>query len=114
VAGGVNNVRALDRYDPATDRWKTLAPLPVGGRARGAVLQGKLFVIVEELLSGGAERKLHAFSYNPATNKWSAKAAPKYRHDSVVALTVNGRPALLAIGGLQFDRTPTVSELYTP
>jgi N-acetylneuraminic acid mutarotase len=117
VAGGVDNVRALDRYDPATQTWKTLAPLPVGGRARGAVLQRKLFVIVEELVSGGAEIKLHAFSYNPDTNTWTAKAAPKHRHDSVVALTVNGRPSLFAIGGLQdtpSGPTATVSELYTP
>jgi hypothetical protein len=117
VAGGVGSVRALDRYDPATETWKTLAPLPVGGRARGAVLQGKLFVIVEELVSGGAETKLHAFSYNTATNVWTAKAAPKFRHDAVVAVTVGGRPSLLAIGGLQWTPTgaqPTVSELYTP
>lgn len=117
VAGGVNNVRALDRYDPATNTWKTLAPLPVGGRARGAVLQGKLFVIVEELVSGGAETKLHAYSYNPATNIWSSKAPPKFRHDAVVAVRVNGRPSLFAIGGLQHTTagpTATVSELYTP
>ncbi len=117
VAGGVNNVRALDRYDPATNTWRTLAPLPVGGRARGAVLQGKLFVIVEELVSGGAETKLHAYSYNPATNRWSSKAPPKFRHDAVVAVRVNGRASLLAIGGLDYTTTgPTarVSELYTP
>jgi N-acetylneuraminic acid mutarotase len=117
VAGGVNNVRALDRYDPATNTWKTLAPLPVGGRARGAVLQGKLFVIVEELVSGGAELKMHAFSYNPANNTWSSKAPPKFRHDAVVAVRVNGRPSLLAIAGVQATSggsTPNVSELYTP
>jgi hypothetical protein len=81
------------------------------------VLQRKLFVIVEERVSGGSEIKLHAFSYNPDTNTWTAKAAPKHRHDSVVALTVNGRPSLLAIGGLQdtpSGPTATVSELYTP
>ena len=113
VAGGLDE-DALDRYDPATDTWKTLAPLPMAGRARGAMLQGKLFVIVE---AGGAETQLHAYSYNPATNTWSAKAAPQYRHDSVVPLTVSGRPSLLAIGGLQSTPSgpvPTVSELYTP
>ena len=46
VAGG-QGVAALDRYDPATDTWTTLAPLPAAGTARGAVLQGKLYVVVE-------------------------------------------------------------------
>jgi hypothetical protein len=80
------------------------------------VLQGKLFVIVEELLSGGAETKLRAYAYNPGTNTWSTKAAPKYRHDAVVPVTVNGRPSLLAIGGIRYTpvATPTPSELYTP
>jgi hypothetical protein len=81
------------------------------------VLQGKLFVIVEELVSGGAELKMHAFSYNPANNTWSSKAPPKFRHDAVVAVRVNGRPSLLAIAGVQATSggsTPNVSELYTP
>jgi len=105
VAGG-DNVTALDVYNPATDTWKTLAPLPTGGRAVGAVLQGKLFVIVG----------LHAYAYNPATNTWSAKASPKWDHPAVVHVTFNGLPALLAVGGIHWapDATPNPSELYTP
>ena len=34
VAGG-NGTNTLDRYDPATDTWQTLAPLPVGGSRAG-------------------------------------------------------------------------------
>jgi hypothetical protein len=106
VAGGAENERALDVYDPATDTWKTLAPLPVGGRAIGTVLRGKLFVIVANL----------AYAYNPATNTWSAKAAPKYPHPAVVNVTVNGLPALFAVGGIHWapNAIPNPSELYTP
>ena len=51
VVGGTNPSTGvatadLDMYDPATNRWTTLAPIPTGGPAIGAVLSGKLFVIV--------------------------------------------------------------------
>jgi hypothetical protein len=106
VAGGVDN--SLDRYDPATDTWKTLAPLPTGGAARGAVLLGKFYVIT----SGGA------YAYNPATNTWSAKARPRYSHDAVVAITWAGKPYLLAVGGVRSTSTsyvtPNATEVYAP
>jgi N-acetylneuraminic acid mutarotase len=104
VAGGIDN--SLDRYDPATDTWKTLAPMPTGGAARAAVLQGKLFVIT----SGGA------YAYNPATSTWSVKARPKLSHSALVAITWGGKPYLLAVGGVHYDpyATPNASELYTP
>jgi N-acetylneuraminic acid mutarotase len=116
IAGGIEGlsdsrpVAALDRYDPATDTWKTLAPLPTAGRARGAVLQGKLFVIV----SGPAG--LRAYAYNPATNTWTAKAAPRREHPAVVQVTLDGKPRLLAVGGVRYDpgAIPNESELYTP
>jgi hypothetical protein len=115
VAGGIDDhrnqpVAALDRYDPATDTWKTLAPLPTAGRARGAVLQGKLFVVV----SGPAG--LRAYAYNPATNTWTAKAAPRREHPAIVQVTLDGKPRLLAVGGVRYDpgAIPNDSELYTP
>ncbi len=117
VAGGIDNlgnpVAALDRYDPATDTWKTLAPLPSAGSARGAVLQGKLFVVV----SGATAHR--AYAYNPTTNTWSPKAAPKFAHPALVQVTLGGTPRLLAIGGVRRVpdppyTVPVESELYTP
>lgn len=117
VAGGTESgvpVAALDRYDPVTDTWTTLAPLPTAGRARGAVLQGKLFVVVSP--DGAPDR---AYAYNPATNTWTSKAAPRRPHDAIVAITWGGKPYLLAIGGIhQVSTWPytvaNASELYTP
>lgn len=113
VAGGRDEA-SLDAYDPATDTWKTLAPLPVGGEAHGAVLQGKLFVVVTRFV--GATSELHAYAYNPGTNTWSNKAAPKFDHPAIVQVTFNGHPALLAVGGVTNApaANANVSELYTP
>jgi len=63
VAGGSNGAGGssgpyLDVYDPATNSWKTLPPMPAAGSGPGAVIHGKLFVIVGT----------STYSYNPVTN----------------------------------------------
>ena len=105
VAGGVNSAD-LDVYDPATDSWRTRAPIPKAGRAIGTALGGKLYVVVG----------LDAYVYNPGTNRWSAIADPTWGHDGVVRVVINGKPKLLAVGGLHgphFDE-PNNTEVYTP
>ncbi len=65
--------RALDVYDPATNTWKSLAPLPVVLYGlTGAVLRERLFVTGGTGFGGSGTRKTYA--YNPATNTWAAKA----------------------------------------
>jgi N-acetylneuraminic acid mutarotase len=120
VAGGTEGpfgkaVAALDRYDPATDSWTTLKPVPTAGPARGAVIQGKLFVVVSNLVSSelGSEFVLRSYAYNPGTNTWSAKAAPKWDHPAAVQVMLDGKPRVFAAGGTWFGVT-NESELYTP
>lgn len=71
VAAGLDSVdrpsAPLDVYDPATNHWRTLAPMPGAGRAIGTALGGKLYVIT---IADG-----HLFAYNPATNTWATKRA---------------------------------------
>jgi hypothetical protein len=106
--GGFNGfqpVADLDVYDPATDTWKTLAPIPTAGKAIGTALQGKLYVIAGS----------NAYVYNPGTNRWSPIAAPRWRHEAVVRVVLNGKPRLLAVGGHHgADNIPNNTEVYTP
>jgi hypothetical protein len=116
VAGGSNNFgsqleASLDRYDPATDTWTTLAPLPTAGAARGAVLQGKLFVVVQTTTAR------RAYAYDPATNKWTSKTAPRYYHDDIVPITWGGKPFLLGVGGTHGEYPylkANPAEVYAP
>ena len=61
-----------------------------------------------------------AYVYDPATNKWTAKAAPRWNHDDIVPITWGGRPYLLAVGGVRYDPDPYVglkanpTEVYAP
>jgi N-acetylneuraminic acid mutarotase len=113
VAGGFKGfqpVADLDVYDPATNTWRTLAPIPTAGKAIGAVLQGKLFVISQ---SGST---LHTYAYNPGTNTWKTRASPRWGHDGVARVTIDGRSYLVAVGGSHGPDgdIPNDSEQYTP
>jgi N-acetylneuraminic acid mutarotase len=106
VVGGFNGLQPvadLDVYDPATDTWTTRAPIPAAGRAIGAALQSKLYVIVGS----------SAYVYDPAANRWRSIAAPTWDHDGVVRVVIDGKPRLLAVGGLHGE-TPNNTEVYTP
>jgi hypothetical protein len=109
VAAGFSNftkVANLDVYDPATNTWKTLAPVPTGGRAYGTVLGGRFYVIA----AGGT------YAYNPATNTWTSRASPSEAHDDVVTVRLNGAARLMAVGGSHGSESdiPNNSEMYTP
>jgi N-acetylneuraminic acid mutarotase len=106
VVGNWNQGPALDAYDPATDTWQTLAPIPTPGeRLFGAVLQSKLFVISWSHPSG-APVTLKAFLYDPATNTWTPRAAPPLAAP-IVRVTLNGQARLLLVGSAS-------TYLYTP
>jgi hypothetical protein len=103
---GFDPVAALDVYDPGTNSWRTLAPIPQPGRAIGAVLQGKFHVLV------GTKH----YSYDPATNRWRTLASSQFGHDALLKVQLNGRAHLLAVGG---NHGPNIdianpTELYTP
>jgi kelch-like protein 2/3 len=109
VAGGFNGsqpVSALDVYDPGTNSWRTLAPVPQSGAAIGAVLQGKFHVLV------GTKH----YAYDPATNRWRTLASSQFRHDALLKVQLNGRARLLAVGGNHGPQVdiPNPPELYTP
>ena len=92
----------LDAYDPATDTWRTLAPMPTPGTAVGTVLDHKLYVLTGDR---------HTYAYDPVTNTWKTRApVPAVATPQAAArIVLNGRAFLFAAGA---GSTP--SELYTP
>jgi N-acetylneuraminic acid mutarotase len=84
VSGG--GTGRLDRYDPAADRWDSLAPIPrsatadqqVGGGLAMAAVGGKLVAFGGEWFAprsgggGGGGVFRETWIYDPATDAWSA------------------------------------------
>lgn len=104
VVGGFSDLQAdhtgavssLFVYDPATDAWRTLAPMKEPRGSVGAtVANGKIYAI------GGRGLDLKTVAtnevYDPATNRWAELAPLPQARDHLAAVTVDNK--IHVIGG---------------
>ncbi|HWR83846.1 MAG TPA: kelch repeat-containing protein [Candidatus Deferrimicrobium sp.] len=107
----------VERYDPLTDSWTTMAPLPTARYGVGAtVLNGQIYAIGGQLCSGGVS----CFSgnvevYDPQTNTWSARASMPTPRSAFGVVTLGGK--IYAVGGYQQWHNPealNIVEMYDP
>jgi N-acetylneuraminic acid mutarotase len=96
--GGINNLGALERYDPEADAWTELRPLPQpSGGLAGAALDGTLYVFGGEYFSEGGGVYEHTWAYDPEADEWSERPPmPTPRH-GLAGTAIDGR--VFAIGG---------------
>lgn len=106
---------ALDEYDPATDRWTSRAPMPIGLHHVGiGVAGGTLYVI------GGYTQSLFSvwqpvatvYAYNPATDTWAERAPMPTPRGALSVTEYNGK--LYAIGGYDRKDNTAAVEVYDP
>ncbi len=100
AGGGVANnctpIGTLESYNPATDRWATLAPMPTPRwQFAGAALNGIFYAIGGQTGCGGGVATVEA--YNPTTNMWIEKNPLPTTLISEAAVVLNG--TLYLVGG---------------
>lgn len=104
VGGG--GTGRLDRYDPAEDRWDTLAPLPrspatdqqVGGGLAMVSVSGRLLAFGGEWFApGGGGVFQETWIYEPARDAWSAGPGMMTPRHGLAAAVING--VVYAIAG---------------
>lgn len=95
---GLVNLTAHEAWDPARERWVTLAPMPEarGGHA-AAVAAGKLWCFGGE--SFGPEGRAHdeVFAYDPVADRWERAATMPMPLHGLGAVGVDG--AIHLLGG---------------
>jgi N-acetylneuraminic acid mutarotase len=94
-------------YDPATDAWKALAPMPTKrGAANAAVVNNKIYVIGGAVAVGNVTGIHPAWphkstgtieEYDPASNTWRARTPMPLPRNHATAAAVNGK--IYIIGG---------------
>ena len=115
VIGGFGSTREpvdiVEVYDPATDVWRTVAPLPIPiHHAAAAVVDGRLFVVGG--YTGGRVQSTTlgtVFEYEPSQNTWRGRAQMPTRRGGLAVAAVGGR--LYALGGAA-DRATNTHEVY--
>lgn len=100
------------RYNPKTNKWTELAPLPTRRGALGlAHIKGNLYAV------GGADygKKYNTLEcYNISTNTWKTLAPMPTEREHLAVAVANGK--LHALGGYNTDRfgALTTHEIYDP
>ncbi len=92
------NVASLEVYDPAAERWETLAPLPkVAGGITATAVDGKLYVFGGEQWVPEQAVIAEAWVYDPALDQWTALPdMPTPRHGMAAGAIGN---QIYVIGG---------------
>lgn len=85
-------LRVVERYDPATNKWTTVASLPA---PRSHAMNGTFVMDGKIILVGGEDGfdKPHntVFSYDPAANKWTTIGYLPANRSTVVAGAIGGQ-----------------------
>ena len=107
------SVATVQRYDPGTNAWTALAPLPVARGAMGiAVINGRIYA-AGGLVNGSSVNDFTV--YDPVTNTWTMLPDMPTPRDHLAAAVVDGK--LYAIGGRVIGSTCTpmnVVEIFDP
>ncbi len=110
-AGVSNFVDDSFVYDPVTDAWNTISPLPSErGNGMAAAVGGKVYVI-GGIPQGGVGTLATNEEYDPATDSWTPKTPlPIARHNSGVAVL----DGLIYILGAQNATEAAKNSVYDP
>ncbi|WP_445428817.1 Kelch repeat-containing protein [Alishewanella sp. HL-SH05] len=95
---GGSNLALLQRFDPLSGKWQTLAPLPQAqGGLAAAVIDQQIWVFGGEYFTDGGGVYSEAWAYQPESNTWQALPAMPIPRHGLGAVTLDN--AIYVIGG---------------
>ena len=108
---GDGHTSEVDAYNPATNIWTKVAPLPWAGETSAVADHGLIYAISGNAAVDGNAGSVAA--YNPQTNTWSAVASlPTAR--SNFAATVSSDGTIYVMGGSGTDGVTNEVDAYNP
>ncbi|MCX8103759.1 MAG: galactose oxidase [Candidatus Bipolaricaulota bacterium] len=117
VVGGFDGDRrtssVVEAYDPTTDQWTRIAPLPRGlNHPMAAGANGKLYVIGGYLGPGLSNPTDAIWEYDPATRQWSERAKMPTARAAGAAVALDGK--IYVVGGARSGRSVGDFAVYDP
>ena len=108
AVGGLPRTNRVQQYNPASDSWRIVAPLPISVDHAGAAgAAGKLYVMGGSTDNGDSSA---LFEYDPAADRWTQKAAMPTARNALAAGVIDGK--VYAVGGT--SATQRDLEVYDP
>ena len=85
-------VATVQAYNPATDTWQRVAPLPRAvNHSMPAVVGGKIYIIGGQSDAGNASFVDTVYEYDPTTDRWRSRAALPRARGGGAAAVVDGK-----------------------
>jgi len=119
LLGGLTNwpgpaLTTFQRYNPNTDSWSDLAPLPLPRGALGVAVLNRRIYVAGGLREGAAVSDFTV--YDPATDSWQTLPPMPTARDHLVGVALNGK--FYAIGGRNGSQAicspVAIVEVYDP
>jgi N-acetylneuraminic acid mutarotase len=109
------DLKGVEEYDPATDRWRARAAIPSGvNHGTAAVVNGKVYVF------GGFSKRQHGDpitavqEYDPAADSWRKVGDLKTALGSISAVALDGKIHLIGGRGAKLNSTVANHDIYDP
>ena len=108
VVGGLPRTNLVQEYDPQSDTWRFLSPLPIAVDHTAVVpINGKLYVVGGNTNQGSSNA---LFEYDPDADQWVQRASMPTARTSLAAVVITGK--IYAVGGA--GATQRELEVYDP
>lgn len=109
LIGGIAGEEVLDaveEYDPLTNRWRFVAPLPRPLHHTAAAAIGNSIYVVGGFATLAFDPQSTVYRYDIATDTWTSVAELPSPRGALAAVAINGK--LYAVGGVPGGRALTV------
>ena len=108
--GGATAV--TEAYDPATDTWAEVEPLPIAMHHPSAAAAGGKMYVMGGYSFTSFTPTARVFEYDPATDTWTEKTRMPTARGAAVAIALNGK--IHVVGGQAAGNALSVHEVYDP
>lgn len=109
LIGGISGnaiLSSVEQYDPATNQWTLVAPLPRPRHHAAAASDGAAIYVVGGYESLTFDPQSSVYRYDPGTNRWTEVAPLPAARGALAAAAIDGM--IYAVGGVPGNRDLTV------
>lgn len=108
---GGSILASVEEYDPATNTWRFVAPLPRGLHHTAAAVVGSSIYVVGGFSALAFNAQSTVYRYDTAIDRWTRVADLPKPRGALGAVTIDGK--IYAVGGLPGGRDLTVYDPAT-